>query len=244
MALFSWQKKVKDDGVEEFALPDELTTKIEAGANAAADLTPKVTEILKSLEGINKFVETQTAKDAATTRAAAAKTSTESQSELEERIEALMLEGKTREAVALASQPVTNEVLLLRADRIKREVFEDAEKYPYYSGDIKKEVDALLENQPVAFRNNAQNVENCYHTILGKHTPELVEGKLKSRFASSEGGRGTSSGSAGSTAVADDNKNRLATLEADENVRRAAKHLGFTPKAYAEILDKEGIGYA
>jgi hypothetical protein len=33
-------------------------------------------------------------------------------------------------------------------------------------------------------------------------------------------------------------------LEADENVKRAAKHLGFTPKAYAEILDKEGIGYA
>ena len=31
MALFSWQKKVKEDGAEEFTLPDELTTKIEAG---------------------------------------------------------------------------------------------------------------------------------------------------------------------------------------------------------------------
>ena len=244
MALFSWQKKPKEDGTEEFTLPDELTTKIEAGANAAADLTPKVTQILESLAGINKFVETQTAKDAAATRTATATKNTETQAELEERIESLMLEGKTKEAIALATQPLTNEVLLSRADRIKREVFENAERFPYYHGDIKREVDALLESQPAAFRNNAQNVENCYHTVLGKHTPELVEGKLKNRFASSEGSRGTSSGSAGNTSVADDNKDRLAGLEADEQVKRAAKHLGFSVKEYASILDKEGIGYA
>jgi len=41
MALFSWQKKPKEDGTEEFTLPDELTAKIDAGAAAAADLTPK-----------------------------------------------------------------------------------------------------------------------------------------------------------------------------------------------------------
>lgn len=239
MALFSWQKKPKEDGTEEFTLPDELTNKIEAGANAAADLTPKVTQILESLEGINKFVETQTAREAAAAAAAAVSKRTETATETEERIESLMLEGKTKEAIALANQPLINEVMLTRADRIKREVFEDAEKFPYYHGDVKKEIDALLENQPIQFRNNAQNVENCYHTILGKHTAELVEGKLKNRFAGSEGGRGTSTGSAGSSSTS--TKERPAITD---DVRKAAKLLGFKAEDYAKILDDEGVGYA
>ena len=239
MALFSWQKKSREDGTEEFTLPDELTTKIDAGAAAAADLTPKVTEILESLKGINKFVETQTARETAAAAAAASSRRTETATETEERIESLMLEGRTKEAIALANQPLINEVMLTRADRIKREVFEDAEKFPYYNGDVKKEIDALLENQPVQFRNNAQNVENCYHTILGKHTTELVEGKLKNRFAGSEGGRGTSTGSAGSSGTA--TKERPAITD---DVRRAAKLLGFKAEDYAKILDDEGIGYA
>jgi hypothetical protein len=240
MALFTWQKKPKEDGTEEFTLPDELQTQIKAGADAAAQL-PKLTALL---EGLQSTMESSTAaqkkKDEDAAAEAARKRSTEGQAELEEKIEELMLSGKTKEAIALVNQPMAREVLLLRADRIKREVFEDGEKFPYYHGDIKKEVDALLDNQPVEFRNNALNVENCYHTILGKHTKELVEGKIKNRFAGSEGGRGTSSGSAGDTSIGDTKKTGVIT----DDVRRAAKTLGFKPEEYVKILDEEGVGYA
>ena len=93
--------------------------------------------------------------------------------ELEERIESLMLEGKTKEAIALATQPLTNEVLLSRADRIKREVFENAERFPYYHGDIKREVDALLESQPggMPFRDDIE-------PIFGSLSRSLAEDSL------------------------------------------------------------------
>ena len=239
MAVFPWQKTEKN-GTEEFTLPDDLQKKIDDGANAAAEL-PKIRELL---EGLNNVMATQTAEQKA--REAAAKRAEQQQQQqqndgtLEEQIEELMLAGQTKKAVALATQGQTSEILLLRADRIKRELFEDEKKFKYYHGDLKKEVDALINGQTLQARNDPSVVENCYKTVLGNHTDELLEGKIKSRFAGSENdARGTSIGAAGSSGSGEHKK-----YPVTDDVRKAAKLLGFTPEDYAEMLDKDGVGYA
>jgi hypothetical protein len=239
MTFLNWQRKAAEDGQEGFTLPDDLQKKIDDGAAASAEL-PKIREMLEELKNIQVTASAeQKKKDDAAAARAAVSSRQEAEGTLEEQIEALMLEGKTKQALALANQPVTNEVLLLRADRVKREVFEDEQKFKYYHGDIKREVDALIAAQSIQAKNDASVVENCYKTVLGNHTDELLEGKIKSRFASSDNGsRGTSGGSAGDTGSGTHERK----TPTDE-VRKAAKLLGFTAEDYAEMLDKEGVGY-
>ena len=67
-------------------------------------------------------------------------------------------------------------------------MFEDQDKFKFYHGDLKREIDSLLANQPVDFRLNPANIENVYNTVIGKHMPEIIEGKIKTRFASGTGG--------------------------------------------------------
>lgn len=241
MAYF-WQKQKKEDGTEELAIPKELEDQIKAGAEGAAKIT-KVEEMLAGLVSIQQTEanERKAAREAAE-RAAAAKARTESEGSLEEQIEALMLEGKTKDAITLATKGQTDGVKLALANDVRREVFEDEEKFPYYSGDIKRKVDALIASQGLDFRLNAQNVENCYHTILGQHTKELVEGKIKTRFASSDGGsRGTSSGAAGDSGAGKDKKTRTFDADMEKDLRKAAQQTGIKYEDYVEMLDKEGV---
>jgi hypothetical protein len=239
MAIFNWQKKTSEGGAEEFTLPDDIVAKLDAGAAAAAEL-PKITQMLQDLKDTQAASTAEQKKRDDTAKAAATRAAAdEAQGTLEEQIEELMLSGQTKKAIALATQGQASEILLLRADRIKREVFEDEKKFKYYHGDLKREVDALIQAQPLQAKNDPSVVENCYKTVLGNHTDELLEGKIKTRFAGSDSdSRGTSSGSAGSSGASTHEKK----APTDE-VRRAAKLLGFTAEDYVEMLDKEGVGY-
>lgn len=237
MAKFFWQRtKDETSGEEKFALPEEMEKQLAAGAKAAEEL-PKITQLLadlKSTQESKEVAEKKTRDDAAA--AAARKKAEETNGTLEEQIEALMLEGKTKEAVKLATQDQAAVLMTLRADNVKRELFEDAEKFKYYHGDIKREVDELLSGQSLTLRNDPASVANCYHTIIGKHANEILEGKIKTRFAGSESGsRGTSSGSAGSG----DKKE----LKITDDVKKLAQQFGVKPEDYAEMLEQEGIGY-
>lgn len=237
MALFTWQKKKTDDGTETIDFPDELAGQIKKGAEAADKLT-RIEQLLADQASTQqkRDADEKKARDEAAT-AAARRKQEETSGTIEEQVEALMLEGRTKEAIALATQGQSAAIMSVRADQIKREVFDDAEKFPFYSGDIKREIDSLLEKQPLAFRNNPVNVENCYHTILGKHTPELLEGKLKNRFGGSSAKAG--SGNAGDTGTGADDKNKTIP----DDVKKAAKLMGFKPEEYAKMLDEEGVAY-
>jgi hypothetical protein len=244
MARFPWQKAETSDGKEEFTLPDELQKQIKDGADAAAQL-PKITEMLAGLNSlVQEQVTSQKKRDDAGRQQQQQQQSSETSQELEERIEALMLEGKTKDAIALATRGQTLAIKAIHAEQVRKELFDsEPDKFQYYSGDIKREVDALIANQGVDFRTNALNIENCYHTVLGKHTKEIVEGKLKTRFASGSGGSGTSNGSAGSTGASDGKESRIAGIAANSEVIRAARQCGIPVAEYAKMLEEDGVAY-
>lgn len=237
MPIFTWQKKVAVEGEkEEFTLPDDLTKQIKDGAEAAGKVS-KIEEKLTELT--NLFASEAAARTKRETDEAAriaALNKNKQDESLDEELEQLLLTNP-REAIRRATEGQTIAIKAVHADNVRREVFEDADKFPYYNGDIKREVDQLLANQPVDFRIHPANVESAYHTILGKHTKEIVEGKLKTRFASSESNRGTSSGSAGNTGTGGDK----GKPELTDDIRRAAKQVGIKAEDYAEMLEKEGI---
>lgn len=232
---FPWQKS--DDGKESIEFPDEIIKQIKDGAEAKEKLTG-IEATLADLKSImasssKKDEDAQKEREAAARRAAAL----EAEGTQEEQIEALMLAGKTKEAIQLATQGQTQAIKAVHADNVRRELFEDQDKFKYYHGDIKREVDALLANQAVDFRMNPANIENCYHTVVGKHNGEILEGKIKTRFAAGSGGS-TSKGEAGDTG-ADDKKNQKLSEEA----KKAARLLNFSEEEYKKMLDEEGVAY-
>lgn len=243
MALFSWQKKAKADGDgDEFTLPDELNKKIEDGAKAAAEL-PKITEMLSGLKSIMETDAATRAKEKKDRDDAAASVARSKNKETEDaELEELFITDpkKAAEIVARKATESTNVALLtLRADNIKREVFEDADKFKYYTGDIKRKVDAMISQQTLASRNDSSVVENCYKVVLADHMSDILEGKIKSRFAGGESaGRGTSSGNAGAGGAGGKEPPVIT-----EDIKKLAGKFGIKPEDYAEMLDKEGIGY-
>lgn len=241
MALFSWQRPKEGQGSEnevKVVISPEDQKKIDDAVAATAEL-PKIKEQLEGLKGLQAFVEDYKKEKADAAAAAMRKKQEEGAVALDEEIEQLMLTDP-KAAIAKATSGQAAAIMTLRADNIKREVFEDAEKFKYYHGDIKKEVDALLAGQTLQARNDPSVVENCYKTVVGSHTDEILEGKLKTRFAGSESAsRGTSTGSAGSSGTGAKKE-----LPITDDVRKLAKSFGVTPEDYAEMLDKEGIGYA
>jgi len=237
MALFSWQKKQKEDGTEELAFSQEDQERMDKAAKAAEEL-PAIKEKLSGLDKINEFIDAFKADREAEKQKTQRQQQQQQQQDTEAEFEDLMLTDP-KKAMSMALQPTQQALLILRADNLRREVFEDSKKFKYYHGDIKSEVDKLIAGQPITSRNDPSVVENAYLTVVGRHHDEIVEGKLKDRFAASEGsGRSTSSGAAGDTGTAE----KKQTVITDD-IRKIAKGLGFKPEEYAKMLDEEGIGY-
>ena len=236
MPLFAWQKKTNEKGEEVLELPKEIQESIEKGAKAHDSLS-RIETMLQEQKDLQakKDDDEKKAREAAEAEKKR-KEAAEKNGTLEEQIEALMLEGRTKDAIALATQGTNTAVLSIQADNVRREVFEDQEKFPYYQGDIKREVDALIASQPVTFRVNPANIQNCYDTVMGKHVNEIVEGKLKKRFASASGA--AEPGKTGGGSTDDGPKGKV-----DAEIEKMAKQFGMTGAEYAKMLDAEGIGY-
>ncbi|SRR6266567_91814 len=239
MALFNWQKKTNEKGEEQLELPDEIVNQLKEGKETK-DKLGKLETMLEELKNLQ--VADKVARDKAVADALAEKNkkvNTERQAETDAEIEELMLTNP-KEAIRRATESQSIAIMMLRADNIKREVFEDAQKFKYYAGDIKREVDALIAGQSIAARNDPSVVENCYHTVMGKHTDEIAEGKIKNRFAGSESSsRGTSSGSAGDSGSKGEKKPYDAEYMKD--IERAAKQVGIKTSDYLEMLEKDGV---
>jgi hypothetical protein len=239
-----WQKKVGDDGSEslEVNLPDDLKKQLESAASKdeVKALGTKFDELKGSLDSINKHFNDEAAEKQRKAEEERRRKAGEIQVQTDEELNELALTDPVaamKKIVQMASQPANQALLQMRADSIRREVFEDSEKYPYYTGDLKSEIDRLLEGEPLANRNNRATVEHAYFSTVGRHQKEIAEGKLKSRFASSEGNRGTNGNVSTTTTEAD----KVKAL--DDDGKRVAKMLGFSEEEYAKMLHEEGVGY-
>jgi hypothetical protein len=248
MALLGWMRK--KDGAEnevEVSLSEEDRKKMEAASTAAAEL-PEIKAKLSKIDSIDAFITEFRADKEKAARAAADAKNNKTKEDQDAELEELFLTDPKRAAeitTQRALQGTNNTLLQLRADSIRREVFEDANKFKFYHGDIKTEVDKLIAAQPIAARNDASVVENCYLTVLGRHNDEILEGKIKSRFASGENGsRGTNSGAAGDSGAAADKTHRISGIASDPEVIRAAKQVGIPVAEYAKMLEEDGVEYA
>lgn len=235
MPLFNWQKKKDDAGNELFELPEELAKQIKEGAEASSKVAGIEATLKEMRDEQKREREAREAKEREIAEAEARRRQATASASTTEELQELWLTDPVAAAKKQA-EPANIAIMTLRADQIKRDVFEDVEKFDLYTGDIKREVDALIAGQSLQAKNDPSVVENCYHTVIGRHTKELREGKLKSRFAGASSGSSTSTGSAGDSGTGGKRQ-----LEITDDIRRAAKQVGIKPEDYVEMLDKEGV---
>ena len=233
---FPWErdKSRESDGGDGLKKLEELTTKFASVEGAVTETKTELESIkgqLSKLDDVSTFINEQRQ----------AKARAEQEAQRRQRQENLEDEDATLASNLLADPRATinavtkeqrDSILAIRSRQVRQEVFSDPdnlEKFKYYSGDIRKEVDALIDAQNLSFQTNAQSVENCYYTVLGRHSHEIAEGKIKSRFASSGGGSSSTGNTTTSTSTPE-----LPRLT--EDMKRAAKLLDFTPEEYQQMV--------
>jgi len=109
--------------------------------------------------------------------------------------------GAAERLVAQRTQGTNTATMMLAARMARKETFEDVEQYPYYAGDIKAKVDAMIDAQPLNTRHRADVIQNCYKLVAFDHQKEITEGKIQARNSAatfSGSGTGGHSGKAGS----------------------------------------------
>lgn len=236
-----WQRKAgTDGGVDEIevSLPDDLKTKLE-GAVSKEDFNSKLAELQASLSTITARFSRED-EERQRREVAERQKATTPQALSKEALEELMATDPVGAVQRLIQDKTdqSNQVLLsVRADSLRREVFEDAEKYPFYAGEIKAEIDKLIEGQTLQARNDRSVIEHAYYSTVGKHHRELADGKLKSRFAASDTGARTSTGKTPGS----DEPEALRPMTDDD--KKAARVLGFSEAEYQKMLKEEGVGY-
>lgn len=224
----SWMRK-DEDKEEKNELPKELKDEI---ANSVKASTDPINEKLKSLDSLVAFAadyqkdkkEAKDKEEEAERIRIANKNKKEEESD--EDLAARLL-SDPKSVLNEANRPVINLALSIKADNVKREVFEDRkEEFPYYEGDVRKEIDGILSKQTLAFRNDPLSVENVYYTVVGKKQKEISEGKIKSRFASVS--------SSTNSSKTDENF----SIEITPEITRAARLSGMDIGDYTKLLEK------
>lgn len=234
-AKFSWLGGGNDDDKDkdkdkDKELPPEIEERFKASEKNVETLIDKK---LAGLNSITEYIETEK-KDKETRAAAEAerkrKEAEDKNKKTPEEIAADLLSDPAR-VINEITGPQANAILMIRADQVKREVFQDrANDFPYYDGDIKKEVDELLAKQSLQFRNDPSSIENVYHTVIGKKMKDISEGKIKSRFAQAGGGVNSNVGEG-------DKGDKNITITPD--IEKAARLVGLKPQDYVELLKKD-----
>jgi hypothetical protein len=230
MAMEWWKREPeKKPEPEPIVLPKEIEEKF-----AKVDgLDSKLSEMLTGLTELSSTVkadrEEREAEKAA--RIAAQRKTEVDQSKLSPEDLAAAMFADPEGTVNQLTKTQSAAILELTAQNVKRDLFENTEKFEFYTGELKADVDKLLANQPLSFRTNPANIENVYYTVLGRRSKEINEGKIKSRFASS-----TTSTSSKSTIEEEGKKIKI---DITDDVRKAAKLSGMTPEAYADLLSTE-----
>ncbi len=227
----SWLKK-EDPKEEKVELPKELKESIE---NSIKTTMSPIEEKLKGLDSLVAFAQEyktdkeKAIKDAADAKAAAeAKKVKEDKPSSEDLAAALLQdpEGTFRDL----SKHQVEFMLSMRADQIKDQVFRDrAEEFPYYSGEVKTEVDKILSEQTLKFKTDPNAVANVYYTVVGKKQKDINDGKIKSRFASASGS------STNGTVKSEDGEIKL---EMSAEMKRAAKLTGMSEEDFLKLAER------
>lgn len=136
-------------------------------------------------------------------------------------------------AVNRQLDPILKQNYLLSAKQNIRDMVE-SNQLEFYTGDIKSEVDKLIEAQ--AMRGNpvsTEYIENAYYIAKGKKEKDIADGKIKSRFSAASG---ASSGTGGLESNPDKSKQALS-----EDEKRYAAALGIKDEDYNKFREAEYV---
>lgn len=233
MPRFPWEKNKGEEEPEEKDFSTVLAEALkkqreELEASMANTVDAKLNDRFKSFEPVTSYVEEQKAQ--AEARRKAAEEEAKKGQELTDEELAERMQTNPREAFAYLNTQRDKTLLQLRADNIRKDTFSDAEKFPYYSGELKIEIDKLLASQPLENQNKVDVVENAYHVIVGRRMKEIQEGKLKSRFASSSASQGSSTTN-GETKTRD-----VANIQVTDEMRKAARLSGIPIDDFVKLI--------
>jgi hypothetical protein len=230
----SWMDNEDDkdkDKKKKVELPPELEEVVKKVSETDSKITA-MDERLKGLDSITAFIEEQKKeKEEAAKKAKAPKVKTPDEESEEAATLAARLLEDPKGVISEITGAHTQGILQIRADNIRRQVFDDrSSEFEYYNGDIKKEVDALISSQNLTFQNDPKALENCYHTVVGRKMKEISEGKIKSRFASSTGNISTNK----------ESKEDM-TFETTPEMIKAAKLSGMELEDYKALVKKAAL---
>lgn len=228
-----WNEKKPEEGKEEeVTLPKVIQDQLDEAKGTKLKVEELSTK-LDSFNDVSEWVKEQRVA-AAKPKPRPTKTAEESEDERAELAGLLLTDPEA--AYAKMAAKTNAAVMLVRADNIKREVFEDnAEKFPYYSGEVKLEINKILEKQTLDFRNSPEALENTYYTVVGKMHKEISEGKIKDRFASSTSSRGSGK--------IDNEQDERKITKVTPDIERAAKLTGIKLEDYMALLNEDAEAY-
>ena len=232
----SWLGGSNDDDPEKKAAAAKDKKEFDDAVAAAVKVqTDPIMSRLDGLKSITDFVEESKKEKEARIRAEAdeaerARREADVKNQpKDEDIAALMLTDPKR-AIALVTKSQTELLLRTSATQVKSSVFNDrSDEFPYYTGDVKAEVDKILSEQSLQFQNDATAVANTYYTVVGKKNKEISEGKIKSRFAQS------STGSGGSGKGGEGGEGEI-QIDVTDDMRKAARMSGLEIDDYMKLV--------
>ena len=227
-----WEREKKEEKKVEDELPEALKqqlAKVDSMETSLGESNRKIDSLVEGLNSISSFINEQKTERDNARASAARRTALENTPNPEDLAAELLSDPQS--AINKMTTPQAQAIMELRADNIRRETFEDSEKFEFYTGEIKDEVNRMIASQTLTFRQSPANLENVYYTVIGKKRREISEGKIKSRFA-------TPSGSSLSSGSSDGAKDKI-KIEVTDDIRKAARLVGLKPEDYADLLGKE-----
>lgn len=222
-------KKKEADDLELKSISDSAkkTDKLEADFTAFKDKAEKDSQRL------NSFLDEQDKARRTAEATERAKKATETKENEDKELEELALVDPVKAANLIADkkmEPLIRAQINTQSVLLRKQIFDDdPNRYEFYTGDFKSEVDKLIDNLPFNQKTNPEAIKNCYAVAAFNKSQEIKEGKLKSRFAA------TSTTSTGTTT------SEKKTPELSDAEKKAAAAFGIKEDDYSKM--KEDMQY-
>lgn len=222
------EKEEKDQEIE--LKPKDVKEKLDK-IDAMESKVAQIDDIKKGVDSMNAFIaQAKADRVAAQQRAEEAEAAKRQKTEDEN---APTFEDDPDGALSRRLDPILKQNYLLTAKQNIRDMVE-GNQLEFYTGDIKAEVDKLVEAQ--AMRGvpvSTEYIENAYYIAKGKREKDIAEDKIKSRFSAVSG---PSSGTGGLESDPDKNKKTLS-----EEEKRYAAALGIKDEDYNKYREAEYV---